>query len=97
MWSVCVVTLAELYSTWQIFQSLATRSFAMPGPESPLTIERDIFYKFIRMSGLWAQRLFQQFQGDMTTDSFKEGITYEKFMQANRKCYPAINHQAVHG
>ena len=53
--------------------------------EAPLEIEREIFYKYIMMSGLWAQRFFQQFLGNMLTEKSTEGITFEKFLLLNYK------------
>ena len=38
--------------------------------EVPQEIEREIFFKYIMMSGLWAQRFYQQFLGDMATENF---------------------------
>ena len=35
------------------------------------------------MSGLWAQRFFQQFLGDMSTENFGKGITFEQFLLLN--------------
>ena len=37
------------------------------------------------MSGLWAQRFFQQFLGDMETENFGKGITFEMFLMLNFK------------
>ena len=56
-----------------------------PSSEVPQEIEREIFYKYIMMSGLWAQRFYQQFLGDMTTENFGQGITFEMFLMLNYK------------
>lgn len=77
----------ELWAIWQIFLSLSSRCFSGVKPEDvpPLEIEREIFYKYIKMSGLWAQRLYQQFKGNMKMESSKLGISFEKFLLVNCK------------
>ena len=37
------------------------------------------------MEGLWAQRFYQQFLGNMDTETCTQGITFEKFMIVNYK------------
>ena len=70
----------------QIFLSMASRCHSgVNVTEAPEEIEREIFYKYIMMQGLWAQRFYQQFLGNMSTETAGEEITFEKFLMLNYK------------
>ena len=81
-----IVTTLELSMLQQIFLSMASRCHSgVNVTEAPEEIEREIFYKYIMMQGLWAQRFYQQFLGNMSTETAGEEITFEKFLMLNYK------------
>jgi len=71
----------ELASLWNLFESMQSRS------TDKYSLDKDIFFTFINIEGLWALRLFQLFCGTQSNkiQQDKVYITFEQFIVRMRK------------